>query len=76
MSLVDQMVDRFFDQEQSSNTSKKYIVRDWDGFPNPYHFGRLWRFLSSQGSQFITKANKSLKIARDEFKEVNRILGI
>lgn len=32
--------------------------------------------LSSQGSQFIAKANKSLKIARDEFKEVNRILGI
>ena len=30
----------------------------------------------TKGSQFITKANKSLKIARDEFKEVNKILGI
>ncbi|CAN0135658.1 unnamed protein product [Ectocarpus fasciculatus] len=30
----------------------------------------------TKGSQFITKANKSLKIARDEFKVVNKILGI
>lgn len=30
----------------------------------------------SQGSQFITKAEKSLKIAKDEFKVVNQILGI
>lgn len=30
----------------------------------------------TKASQFITKANKSLKIAREQFKEVNRILGI
>ncbi|CAM9428622.1 unnamed protein product [Ascophyllum nodosum] len=30
----------------------------------------------TKGSQFIVKANKSLKIARDHFKEVNSILGI
>ncbi|CBJ28405.1 conserved unknown protein [Ectocarpus siliculosus] len=30
----------------------------------------------TKGSQFIAKANKSLKIAKDEFKEVNKILGI
>lgn len=39
-------------------------------------WGVVSRHVKKKGSQFITKANKSLKIARDEFKVVNKILGI